>query len=124
MLYRSPLTRWVLILGGLFAGLTLAFGPDRWRDTTSLTWLAQAHVPLRVWGIAVIVYALLLAFDSTRPLGYAVGAVLWAVFTLSIIATIPQSGPKSSVAIAAFIDVTAFHAFSIRTAWAQKLAQP
>jgi hypothetical protein len=124
MLFRSPLTRWTLILSGVFAGVLLAVGPDRFRETPSLTWLAQAHIPLRLWGVALVVYALLLAFDSTRPLGYAAGAVLWAVFTLSIIATIPQSGPKSSVGIAAFIDVTAFHVFSIRTAWAQKLADP
>lgn len=120
-MYRSPLTRWVLILAAVFAGAMLASGPDRWRQTTSLNWLAHAPIPLQLWGLLVVLYAVLLISDRTRPAGYTIGAVLWAVFTISLVATVPEAGPKSAVAIAAFIDVTAFHIFSIRTAWDQKL---
>ena len=106
MLYRSPLTRFVLALAGIFAGLMLVAGPDRWRATPSLHWLAQAHIPLRVWGVAVVVYAVLLLFERTRPFAYACGACLWAMFTLSLFATIPEAGPKNSLALAGFVDVT------------------
>lgn len=121
MLFRSPLTRYVLAAAGLFAGVMLAFGPDRWRSTPALEWLSQAPIPLRAWGFAFMAYALMLLWQQTRPAGYATGAVLWAIFTFSLFATIPEDGPKSALAIAAFIDVTVFHAFSVRTAWAQKL---
>lgn len=124
MLYRSPLTRLILVAAGLFAGLMLTVGGDRWRSTPSLHWLAQARIPLRIWGLVIIVYAVLLVWQRTRPGGYALGAVLCAVFTISLWATVADGGPANAVVLAGMIDVTAFHAFSVRTAWAQKLASP
>lgn len=124
VLYRSPLTRWVLAAVGILAGLVLTFGdPVKWRSAPSLHWLAQAQLPLEVWGVALIAYGLLLLPETTRPLGYAIGCFLFAMFTVSLFATLDLSSntPKNVVTIAAMVDVTVFHAFSIRTAWATKL---
>lgn len=124
MLYRSPLTRWVLALTGLVAGLILVFGdPSKWRSTPSIHWLSQAPIPLQAWGVAFIVYAVLLvASADTRPVGYAVGAGLFAIFTISLLATLSDGGPKNIITIAAMTDTVIFHIYSIRTAMAVKLA--
>lgn len=122
MLYRSPVTRWLLTLTGMVAGLLLTFGPgDKWRSTPSLHWLGQAPIPLQTWGVLMMLYALLLLPESTRPAGYALGCFLFALLTVSLIATVGEPGPKSIAAIAATVDCTVFHAYSIRTAWAVKL---
>lgn len=120
MLYRSPLTRYFLAAVGLVTGAVFAFGDaQKWRSTPSLHWLAQAPFPLRWWGIAFIVYAVLLLVERTRAAGYAAGMVLFAVFTVSMLATLNlgSTAPRNIVSIAAMVDVVAFHAFSIRTAW-------
>lgn len=125
VLYRSPLIRWLLSLAGLCAGLVLIFGDgEKWRSAPSLHWLAQAPIPLQAWGAALVLYALLLLFAETRPLGYALGAVVYALFTLSLIATLDlgSASPKNAPVLAGMVDVVAFHVFSIRTAWAQRLA--
>lgn len=127
MLYRSPLTRWVLIVTGLTAGLLLMFGSEqKWRSAPSLHWLAQAGIPLQWWGGAVVLYALLLVHADARPLGYAIGCFLYAMFTIALFVTLDIGGdaPKNVIGIAAMIDTTVFHALSIRTAWAYRLAQP
>lgn len=125
MLYRSPFTRFVLVGAGLFAGVMLTFGSGRWRSTPSLLWLADSTpMPLRGWGALVIVYALLLILTTSRPVAYTLGTILCAVFTISIWATVADGGPANSFVLAAMIDATAFHAFSIRTSWAQKLLVP
>lgn len=122
MLYRSPWTRWILALSGLIAGLLLTFGDgQKWRATPSLHWLAEAGIPLQVWGVLLIIYAALLAFTDTRPIGYALGCFLFAVFTFSLIATM-STGPKNIITVAAMVDTVVFHAFSIRTAWMNRLA--
>lgn len=118
MLYRSPVTRWFLVVVGVVTGALLAFGDgQRWRSTTSLKWLAQAPVPLQVWGALFIVYGLLLLFERTRWIGYAIGAGLFAIFTVSLLATIHPTAPnpKNIVVVAAMLDVTVFHGYSIRT---------
>lgn len=121
MLFSSPVTRWIVAIAAVTAGAFLAFGDGvKWRSSPSLQWLAQAPIPLQVWGIAVILYGVLLLPTHTRPVAYAAGAVLWAMFTISVLATINSGGPKSALGIAAFIDVTAFHLFAIRTAWATR----
>lgn len=123
MLYRSPLTRWFLAAVGIIAGLVLTFGPaKKWHSAPSMHWLAQAPIPLQAWGVAVIVYGVLLLIPQSRPVAYAVGMVLFAVFTISLVATVETTGPKSVMGIAAMLDVTAFHAFAIRTALDAKLA--
>jgi hypothetical protein len=123
MLYRSPWTRWVLAASAVSAGAMLTFGNGaKWRSAPSLQWLAQAPIPLQAWGVAVMVYGVLLLPVRTRPVAYAAGAVLWATFTISIVATIGTTGPKSALGIAAFIDVTAFHLLAIRTAWGTRYA--
>lgn len=124
MLYRSPLTRWILATTAVIAGCVLTLGGGaKWRSTPSLHWLAQAPIPLQAWGVAMVVYAVLLvASDNTRPVGYALGAALFAIFAISLLATLTDGGPKNIVTIAAMIDTVVFHIYSIRTAWAVKLA--
>ena len=127
MLYRSPITRWVLITTGLLAGLLLMFGDQqKWRSTPSLHWLAQAGIPLQWWGAATVVYAALIAFTDTRPGGYALGCFLYAMFTIALFVTLDLNSdtPKNVLGLAAMVDTTVFHALSIRTAWAYRLAQP
>jgi len=127
MLYRSPITRWVLITTGLLAGLLLMFGDaEKWRSAPSLHWIAQAGIPLQWWGAATITYALLLISSETRPGGYALGCFLYAMFTIALFATLDLDGsaPKNVLGIAAMVDTTVFHALSIRTAWAYRLANP
>lgn len=124
MLYRTPLTRWFLTLTGLISGATLTFGDAaKWRATTSLHWLAEAHIPLQTWGVLLMVYALMLLPRSTRPAGYALGAALFTLFAISLIATIGGPGPKNIVGVAALLDVIVFHVYSIRTAWAVRFAE-
>lgn len=123
MLYRSPWTRWLLATTGLIAGLLLTFGSGaRWRSTPSLHWLAQVPLPLQVWGVAFLVYAVLLLLPQTRAAGFAVGAFLYSVFTVSLIATVNDGAPKNIVSIAALIDAVVFHLYSIRTAEVLRLA--
>jgi hypothetical protein len=123
MLYRSPLTRWVLAATGLAAGVLFTFGSEaKWRSTPSFAWLRHVPIPLQVWGLAFIVYALLLVFEQTRPAGFAVGAFLYAVFAVSLLATVGGNNPKNVFAIIALIDMVPFHILSIRTAEAMKMA--
>lgn len=118
LLYRSPATRWVLTATGIWAGSLILFGGDRWRDTPSLHWLAHAQIPLRWWGAALIVYALMLTFERTRARGFAVGAGLYGLFAISLIATIPIAGPKSAAAIAGLVDLSVLHVYAMKTALA------
>jgi hypothetical protein len=75
-----------------------------------------------VWGVAFIVYGLMLVFERTRPVGFAFGAFLYAVFAVSLLATVGGNNPKNVFAIVALIDMVPFHLFSIRTAEAIKMA--
>lgn len=123
MLYRSPWTRYLLAAAGTLAGALLTFGDGvRWRSTPSLHWLARFPLPLQAWGVAFLAYALLLLLPWTRAAGFAVGAFLFAVFTVSLIATVSDGAPKNVVAIVALIDVVVFHLYSIRTATLIRLA--
>lgn len=123
MLYRSPITRLLLALTGIAAGVIFAFGDGhRWRSTPSLKWLGQAPIPLQWWGIAAIIYGLLLIPAKTRPAGYALGAGIFAVITVSLLATINDGAPKNVWAIVGLLDVVVFHIYSIRTAWALRMA--
>lgn len=123
MIYRSPFTRWFLAAVGIVAGSVFAFGDEaKWRSTPSFDWLSRLPVPLQFWGAAFIVYGLLLLVERTRPIGFALGAFLFALFAVSLLATLKDEGPKNVFVIAGLLDVTVFHVFSIRTAWAQKLA--
>lgn len=125
MLYRSPLTRWFLATVGVVTGWTLTLGDrEKWRDTPSLHWLAQtpvpfthATIPLQFWGFSFFVYALLLLLPRSRPAGFTVGAILYAVFTVSLLATLFAPGPKNFVPVGAMLIVIAFHLYSIRTAY-------
>jgi hypothetical protein len=120
MLYRSPVTRWVLTIVGLCVGWVLIFGDHaKWRTAPSLRWVA--HVPvvdLPFWGVLFIVYALALIPRRTRPAGFALGAVLVTVFAVSLIATIGSEGPKNIVAIGGLVDLAAFHLYAVKTALA------
>lgn len=121
MLYRSTITRQILIAGGILAGVLLAFGDRRtWRSTPSLRWLDSGPIPLRVWGLLFIVYAALLALRRTRPAGFALGAILIAVFAVSILAImhLTSASPKNIVVLVAFVDTIVFHLFAIRTSMA------
>lgn len=123
MLYRSPITRWFLAATGVVAGSLLTFGgPVRWRSTPSLHWLSRFPLPLQAWGVAFLAYALLLLLPQARAAGFATGAFLYAVFTVSLVATINDGAPKNIVAIVALLDVVVFHLYSIRTAEAIRLA--
>lgn len=124
MLYRSPWTRRVLAATGALAGVILLFGDaTRWRSTPSLHWLARFPVPLQVWGVAFLVYALLLLLPQARAGGFAVGAFLYAVFTVSLVSTVNDGQPKNIVALVALLDVVVFHLYSIRTAEAIRLSE-
>lgn len=123
MLYRSPWTRWILTITGILAGALFTVGDDaKWRSTPSFAWLRHVPIPLQVWGLAFIVYGLMLIFERTRPAGFAVGAFLYAVFAVSLLATVGGDGPKNVFAIVALLDMVPFHLFSIRTAEAIRLA--
>jgi hypothetical protein len=119
MLYRSPATRWVLTIVGLCIGWVLIFGDHaKWRTAPSLKWIGHAPVSLPVWGVLFVVYAVGLAFRCTRPAAFALGAVLVAVFAVSLIATIGSEGPKNIVAIGGLVDLAAFHMYAVKTALA------
>jgi hypothetical protein len=119
MLYRSPATRWILALGGIIAGLTLVFGSAvKWRSAPSLSWLGHAPLPLQFWGFAFVIYGLLLLPAKARAWGFALGFVLFGVFTVSLFATLDLGSdePKNAIALLGMVDVTAFHAYSIKNA--------
>jgi hypothetical protein len=123
MLYRSPLTRLLLAVTGLLCGLLLVFGePQKWRSTPSLHWLNQFPLPLQAWGIGFFLYAALLLLPPTRAGGFALGAFLYSVFTVSLLATLGDGQPKNIVMVAALTDVVVFHLYSIRTAEALRLS--
>lgn len=125
MLYRSPLTRVFLSASGLVIGVLLAFGDTyKWRSTPSLHWLAQFPLPLPVWGLGFFAYSVLLLMPWTRAGGYALGAFLFSVFAVSLLATLGDGQPKNVVAIAALLDVVVFHLYSIRTAEITRLTAP
>lgn len=124
MIYRSPWTRLILAAIGGTVGALLTFGGERqWRHTPSLHWLAGWLIPLQAWGVAFIVYGLMLLVERTRPAAYAAGAGLFAIFAVSLIATVNDGAPKNIVTIGALVDVIVFHVYSIRTAWALRLAR-
>jgi hypothetical protein len=118
MAYRSPFTRWVLVLVALWSAWQLIFGGVKWRTAPSLHWLQRVPVPLDFWGLMLVLYALLLLFARTRPAGFALGAALWSVFAVALIATINTSGPKNAIVIGALIDLAAFHIYAMKTAMA------
>jgi hypothetical protein len=119
MIYRSPVTRWVLTVTGAWAGLVLIFGdPHKWQATPSLMWLKHSHIPFAVWGGLLVLYALLLLTARTRPVGFTLGAALFAVFAVSTLATLETAGPKSAVGLAALVDVIVFHGYAVKTSLA------
>lgn len=119
MLYRSPWTRWCLAGGGLTAGVIFALGDGhKWRSTPSFNWLANAPIPLQLWGVAFIMYGLLLLPVRTRPVGYAVGAGLSAVFLVSLVATLGTPGGKNIFTVWALFACFIFHLYSIGIALA------
>lgn len=123
-MYGSPITRWLLATVGIVAGLVLILGDGhKWRSTPSLHWLGSGPVPLQAWGCLLVIYGVMLLFEPTRPIGYAVGCFLFALFTVSLIVTLDvgSDAPKNVIGVAAMLDVTVFHAFSIRTAWVNRL---
>lgn len=123
MLYRSPLTRCFLSAVGLTTGVILLCGNGhKWRNTASLQWLNTA-VPLRLLGAAFITYALLLLLERTRAGAYSTGFVLFGACTVSLIVTLHPGSPdpKNIIAVAAMLDATAFHAYSVRTAWTARV---
>lgn len=122
MIYRSPWTRFILVVVAVIAGWLIAFGDEsKWWATPSLHWLAQAPIPRQVWGAALFVYALLLLTTRTRPVGFTVGAVVYALFAISLVFTLNSGGAKNIVAVGGLIDCVVFHVFSIKTAWMQRL---
>lgn len=124
VLYRSPVTRWTLAIAGVWAGATLMFGdPAKWQSAPSLDWLKQARIPLEVWGALFVIYAVMLLSARFRALGFAVGAVVWGVFAVSLIATVATAGPKSAPAIAGLVDLAVFHGYAVKTALAANDAE-
>jgi hypothetical protein len=117
MLYRSPWTRWFLAGSGIATGVIFALGDGhKWRSTPSLEWLEHAPIPLQLWGLAFIVYGLLLIPTRTRPVAYAIGAVLSAVFLVSLVATLWTPGGKNFIAVWALFASVVFHIYSISIA--------
>jgi predicted branched-subunit amino acid permease len=114
MLYRSPWTRWFLAGGGIVAGVIFALGDGyKWRSAPSFRWLAGAPIPLQTWGVLFIVYGILLLHVRTRPVAYALGAVLSAVFLVSLVATLWTPGPKNIFAVFGLFACVVFHVYSI-----------
>jgi hypothetical protein len=124
MIYRSPVTRLILFVTGLWAGLVLIIGdPNKWQATPSLMWLKHSQIPFEVWGGLLVLYALMLIPRRSRSLGFALGGALFAVFAVSMVATIGTPGPKSALAIAALVDVVAFHGYAVKTSLAATEAE-
>lgn len=118
-IYRSPVLRWTLILTGVLIGLIFLFAdPVKWQSAPSLQWLRQSHIPFAAWGAGFLLYSTLLLAKPTRPAGFALGSALFAVFAVSLFATINTAGPKSAVGLAAVVDVVVFHAFAVKTSLA------
>jgi hypothetical protein len=69
-----------------------------------------------------MIYAVLLVVrrGPVRSIGFALGAILFAVFTISLFVTLHlhSPDPRNIVAIGATVDVVVFHVYSIRTAMA------
>ena len=125
MLYRSRFTRWVLIAVALWIAYILIFGdPDTWRTAPSLVWAVHnVRVPMPAWGCVFIAYAALLVPARTRPVGFAVGAALFAVFGVSLIVTVGTGGPKSAIAIGGIVDLITFHLYAVKTSLAANYAE-
>ncbi len=119
MLFLSRLPRWLLGIISLVGGVILAFGnKDKWRHTPSLHWLAHAlpFVPLQAYGILLAVDGLLLLSVRTRPLGYALGAMMFALFSVSLLVTIHQAGPKAILFVVAALQLVCFNILAISVA--------
>lgn len=124
MPFRSPIIRWILAVIGLTEGVLLAFGDGhRWRSTPSLHELAKAPVPLQWWGLAFILYALMILMPKFRPVGFTIGAGVYAVFTISLFAALSATNPINAVVLGMAVCTVAFHVLAVRTAWLVRLAQ-
>jgi hypothetical protein len=118
MVYRSPVLRWFLALMALATGVIFTFGDGaKWRSTPSLHWLAASRIPLQLWGVLTIAYGLMLLTSRLRSAGFALGAGIYALFTISLLATVFDGQPKNVYAVSAMALVVAFHLYSIRTAF-------
>lgn len=114
-MYRSPFVRYGIALVALWVAYMMVWGlPDKWRTAPSLHWATRTcHVPFPLWGVLFVVYAALLVYRPWRWAGFLMGWVLFAFFTAALFFTVNTDGPKSAVAIAAFVDVCIYHGYSV-----------
>ncbi len=113
--FNSLLLRWVLTLAGFYGAYVLTIGPPSGRTSKSLDFARESHIPLWAWGVALVVYGVLLITDFGDIgciTGYAVGAAIGIYFSISYaayLASIPPDVPHNSLAEMFLIDVVAFH---------------
>jgi hypothetical protein len=103
--YRSPVTRWALLITGV--GLALAFapwGPSAWRDTSSLRWLHQ----LLPWPIIALLFTVYAA-DW-------LGLFIYGCEFVALLATIRLDRPTNPFAIAGVFLACILHFAAARLA--------
>jgi hypothetical protein len=123
IVFQSRGSRWVLAATGVVCGLVFILGdPSKWQATPSLVLMRNVPlVPLDFWGWLAVLYAVLLIPDRTKVAGYAVGAFLIGVLTVSLIVTLHEPGPKNIWGVLFGIDAFLYHCMAIRLATVSRL---
>jgi len=112
---RFPVMRYLLAATAIVSGLVFVLGdPSKWQRTPSLQLLNQSPIPIDCWGVLAVVYGCFLLADRTRTAGYALGTVLYATVSISLIITLGGPGPKNIFAVEAAVIATMYHALAIR----------
>lgn len=73
------------MVGGLFIGFSLLFGPKNWHSGASMQLVHNLGASWTAWGLSFIVYCLLLCNHKTRVFGYFIGFILYSFYTGSFV---------------------------------------
>ena len=81
-------------------GLALVFGPDRWVSSKSLQFVHDyLHIPWTAWGVAFLVFAVMLCNWRTRTLGYGLLATVGSLFIFCAVVYTTLPGDTTNVIV-------------------------
>lgn len=118
MIYRSRPLRAALCLTGLYGAWSLTLGPAGFRSPPSLQFLAGSHVPLQVFGVALLAYSILMVtphsvWELAHIMAFALGALLGLLFTASYVYVAFRGSSKNGVATFLLADAVLFHVSAV-----------